>query len=71
MSNTPSFAAAARLRSIWRRAQQASNRGIASALYVTERTVEAHIKQIFGKLGLREEPDSHRRVLAVLAFLRQ
>jgi DNA-binding NarL/FixJ family response regulator len=47
-----------------------SNRAIAGALVVTERTVEAHITQIFLKLGLREEPSSHRRVLAVLAFLR-
>jgi DNA-binding NarL/FixJ family response regulator len=51
-------------------AEGRSNRGIASTLFVTERTVEAHIKQIFLKLRLREEPSSHRRVLAVLAFLR-
>src|SRR5438874_833692 len=51
-------------------AEGRSNRAIAAALYVTERTVEAHIKQVFGKLGLREEPQSHRRVLAVLAYLR-
>lgn len=47
-----------------------SNRAIAEALVVTERTVEAHITQIFLKLGLREQPSSHRRVLAVLAYLR-
>jgi DNA-binding NarL/FixJ family response regulator len=47
-----------------------SNRAIAGTLFVTERTVEAHITQIFLKLGLREEPSSHRRVLAVLAYLR-
>jgi DNA-binding NarL/FixJ family response regulator len=51
-------------------AEGLSNRGIADRLVVTERTVEAHITQIFGKLGLEESPDSHRRVLAVLAFLR-
>jgi len=51
-------------------AEGMSNRAIAAQLYVTERTVEAHIKQIFLKLGLAESPDRHRRVLAVLAFLR-
>jgi DNA-binding NarL/FixJ family response regulator len=51
-------------------AEGMSNRGIAGRLYVTERTIEAHIKQIFQKLGLSAEPDSHRRVLAVLAYLR-
>jgi serine/threonine-protein kinase len=39
-------------------------------MYVTERTVEAHVTQIFLKLRLEEHSDSHRRVLAVLAFLR-
>jgi DNA-binding NarL/FixJ family response regulator len=47
-----------------------SNRAIASRLFVTERTVEAHITQILMKLRLPESPDDHRRVLAVLAFLR-
>ena len=51
-------------------AEGRSNRGIAEALVVTERTVEAHTKQIFLKLGLGTRPDSHRRVLAVLAYLR-
>lgn len=51
-------------------AEGLSNRAIASRLYVTERTVEAHVKQIFLKLGLDLNPDSHRRVLAVLACLR-
>jgi len=51
-------------------AEGRSNRGIADELVVTERTVEAHIKQIFMKLDLDVRPDSHRRVLAVLAYLR-
>ena len=51
-------------------AEGMSNRAIAARLYVTERTVEAHTTQIFQKLGLPESPDQHRRVLAVLTFLR-
>jgi DNA-binding NarL/FixJ family response regulator len=51
-------------------AEGLSNRAIASRLFVTERTVEAHVKQVFQKLRLAVNPDSHRRVLAVLACLR-
>jgi serine/threonine-protein kinase len=51
-------------------AEGLSNKAIAERLYVTERTVEAHVTQIFLKLRLDENPSSHRRVLAVLAFLR-
>jgi DNA-binding NarL/FixJ family response regulator len=51
-------------------AEGMSNRAIARRLFVTERTVEAHITQILQKLGLAESPDQHRRVLAVLTYLR-
>ena len=51
-------------------AEGLSNRAIASRLFVTERTVEAHVTQIFQKLRLDARPESHRRVLAVLAYLR-
>jgi DNA-binding NarL/FixJ family response regulator len=37
---------------------------------VTERAVEKHVTNIFGKLEFASEPDSHRRVLAVLAYVR-
>jgi DNA-binding NarL/FixJ family response regulator len=51
-------------------AEGLSNKAIAARLFVTQRTVEAHVKQIFLKLRLETTPDSHRRVLAVLAYLR-
>jgi len=51
-------------------AEGLSNTAIAKRLSVTERTIEAHTTQIFRKLGLDADPASHRRVLAVLAFLR-
>ncbi|MBA3779970.1 MAG: response regulator transcription factor [Chloroflexi bacterium] len=51
-------------------AEGMSNRAIATRIFVTERTVEAHVTQIFQKLELPQSADQHRRVLAVLAFLR-
>ena len=47
-----------------------SNLEIGRRLFITERTVEAHVKQIFLKLGIGQAPQTNRRVLAVLAFLR-
>jgi DNA-binding NarL/FixJ family response regulator len=52
-------------------AQGKNNAAIAKALFLTERAVEKHINSLFHKLGLTEEPDVHRRVMAVLAFLRE
>jgi DNA-binding NarL/FixJ family response regulator len=51
-------------------AEGRSNRAIAKVLYVTEGAVEKHVKNIFGKLGLAQTDDDHRRVLAVLTYLR-
>ena len=50
-------------------AEGRSNTGIARRLWVTEGTVEKHIRSILAKLGLPETEDDHRRVLAVLTFL--
>ncbi|MGH2526885.1 MAG: response regulator transcription factor [Actinomycetota bacterium] len=52
-------------------AQGKNNASIAKALFLTERAVEKHINSLFHKLALTEEPDVHRRVMAVLAFLRE
>ena len=51
-------------------AEGRTNRAIAEHLVVSERAVERHVTAIFGKLGLTASEGDHRRVLAVLAFLR-
>lgn len=50
-------------------AEGRSNRAIAERLFVTEHTVEKHVKSIFGTLHLPPSPDDHRRVLAVITYL--
>lgn len=50
-------------------AEGRSNSGIASELVVTVAAVERHVTNIFDKLGLRQAPEVHRRVLAVLKYL--
>jgi len=51
-------------------AEGRSNRAIAAQLVVTERAIEKHVGNIFEKLGIATAPDDHRRVLAVLAYVR-
>jgi DNA-binding NarL/FixJ family response regulator len=50
-------------------AEGRSNRAIGERLFVTEHTVEKHVKNIFGSLRLPPSPDDHRRVLAVITYL--
>jgi DNA-binding NarL/FixJ family response regulator len=50
-------------------AEGRSNAGIARRLWITEGTVEKHVRSILTKLGLADTDDDHRRVLAVLTFL--
>ncbi|HZN42815.1 MAG TPA: response regulator transcription factor [Actinomycetota bacterium] len=52
-------------------AQGKNNAAIAKSMFLTERAVEKHINSLFHKLGLSEEVDVHRRVMAVLAFLHE
>ncbi|HYZ91402.1 MAG TPA: response regulator [Actinomycetota bacterium] len=51
-------------------AEGRSNRAIGERLNLSSKTVEAHVASIFMKLGLQEAPDDHRRVLAVVTYLR-
>jgi DNA-binding NarL/FixJ family response regulator len=51
-------------------AEGRSNASIAKELWLTEKTVETHVRSILGKLDLPQDGDTHRRVLAVVTYLR-
>jgi DNA-binding NarL/FixJ family response regulator len=50
-------------------AEGRSNKAVAERLFVSEHTVEKHVKSIFATLALSQSPDDHRRVIAVLTYL--
>ena len=52
-------------------AEGCSNQGVANRIFVSQRAVEKHVTAILSKLGLPSEPEAHRRVLAVLAYLKE
>jgi DNA-binding NarL/FixJ family response regulator len=51
-------------------AEGRSNKGICDRLYLSPKTVEGHVKHVFQKLDIADSVDDHRRVLAVIAYLR-
>jgi DNA-binding NarL/FixJ family response regulator len=51
-------------------AEGRTNQAIGESLHVGSKTIESHVGNIFTKLGLLPAPNDHRRVLAVLAYLR-
>ncbi len=70
-TNTPPLAdlTARELDVLQEMAQGRSNAAIAERLYLSESSIEKHVSMIFSKLGLTDEPHSHRRVAAVVAYL--
>jgi serine/threonine-protein kinase len=51
-------------------AEGRSNQGIVDRLYLSPKTIETHVSRILHKLDIRDQPDDHRRILAVLTYLR-